>query len=335
MKKWFPAFLFLSLSGGNDALAGWHNVMFYAFNDYLTTNAGNVKVIDQPQLYIPWNTGSATATYYSCSGPEFASGVYFQEYLAWMVVPKHVYTNEGFNIFLDVQSKYGWSMENENDKDFYFFINGYEWDTWTNNGARICFYPGNMKQLNNKFNDLVFRVLLPVDLPKGHYNFPVRYIRGIQHHYYDLWQDHYKMPYDQIKQLPATNTLMLSFDNVGGCQPSTQVLNIDHGSIVIDRANGNIASQTLSIYCDVPVSVKISLLRNTPPIYNNNKFSVGLGNGWDSIISLDGVEQSEEILRWYTAGSKTVKIESRLYGEEGKRKPGELSGSMTMVLSFP
>ncbi|EFN7413600.1 adhesin, partial [Escherichia coli] len=55
---------------------------------------------------------------------------------------------------------------------------------------------------------------------------------------------------------------------------------------------------------------------------------------WDSIISLDGVEQSEEILRWYTAGSKTVKIESRLYGEEGKRKPGELSGSMTMVLSF-
>lgn len=175
---------------------------------------------------------------------------------------------------------------------------------------------------------------MPVDLPKGHYNFPVRYIRGIQHHYYDLWQDHYKMPYDQIKQLPATNTLMLSFDNVGGCQPSTQVLNIDHGSIVIDRANGNIASQTLSIYCDVPVSVKISLLRNTPPIYNNNKFSVGLGNGWDSIISLDGVEQSEEILRWYTAGSKTVKIESRLYGEEGKRKPGELSGSMTMVLSF-
>ncbi|MBB7833649.1 P fimbria tip G-adhesin PapG-I, partial [Escherichia coli] len=248
MKKWLPAFLFLSLSGGNDALAGWHNVMFYAFNDYLTTNAGNVKVIDQPQLYIPWNTGSATATYYSCSGPEFASGVYFQEYLAWMVVPKHVYTNEGFNIFLDVQSKYGWSMENENDKDFYFFVNGYEWDTWTNNGARICFYPGNMKQLNNKFNDLVFRVLLPVDLPKGHYNFPVRYIRGIQHHYYDLWQDHYKMPYDQIKQLPATNTLMLSFDNVGGCQPSTQVLNIDHGSIVIDRANGNIASQTLSIY---------------------------------------------------------------------------------------
>ncbi|RBV83443.1 hypothetical protein B9M98_29140 [Escherichia coli] len=34
MKKWFPAFLFLSLSGCNDALAGWGNdsnllIVFY------------------------------------------------------------------------------------------------------------------------------------------------------------------------------------------------------------------------------------------------------------------------------------------------------------------
>lgn len=54
MKKWFPAFLFLSLSGCNDALAGWHNVMFYAFNDYSGYDSGNMTIFDRGQFTIPW-----------------------------------------------------------------------------------------------------------------------------------------------------------------------------------------------------------------------------------------------------------------------------------------
>ena len=53
MKKWFPAFLFLSLSGCNDALAGWHNVMFYAFNDYSGYDSGNMTIFDRGQFTIP------------------------------------------------------------------------------------------------------------------------------------------------------------------------------------------------------------------------------------------------------------------------------------------
>ncbi|HDX9747224.1 TPA: adhesin, partial [Escherichia coli] len=63
--------------------------------------------------------------------------------------------------------------------------------------------------------------------------------------------------------------------------------------------------------------------------------AVGLGNGWDSIIYLDGVKRNEETLRWNTAGSRTVTVGSKLYGEAGKITSGALSGSMTMIMHLP
>lgn len=100
MKKWFPAFLFLSLSGCNDALAGWHNVMFYAFNDYSGYDSGNMTIFDRGQFTIPWKTGAASAIYSSCQTPEFVSGVYFQEYIAWVLVPRSAQPTDGYTIFL-------------------------------------------------------------------------------------------------------------------------------------------------------------------------------------------------------------------------------------------
>lgn len=99
MKKWFLAFLFLSLSGCNDALAGWHNVMFYAFNDYSGYDSGNMTIFDRGQFTIPWKTGAASAIYSSCQTPEFVSGVYFQEYIAWVLVPRSTQTTDRYTVF--------------------------------------------------------------------------------------------------------------------------------------------------------------------------------------------------------------------------------------------
>lgn len=110
----------------------------------------------------------------------------------------------------------------------------------------MCAPVGNTKQLSNTFNELRFSLLLPAELPKGRYEVPIKYIRGIQHHYYNGWREHYKMPYSQVKQLPATNTLMLSFNNTGSCRPSAQSLEINHGNLSIDSAHGNYASQAVT-----------------------------------------------------------------------------------------
>lgn len=99
-EKMVPCFLFLSLSGCNDALAGWHNVMFYAFNDYSGYDSGNMTIFDRGQFTIPWKTGAASAIYSSCQTPEFVSGVYFQEYIAWVLVPRSAQPTDGYTVFL-------------------------------------------------------------------------------------------------------------------------------------------------------------------------------------------------------------------------------------------
>ena len=107
MKKWFPAFLFLSLSGCNDALAGWHNVMFYAFNDYSGYDSGNMTIFDRGQFTIPWKTGAASAIYSSCQTPEFVSGVYFQEYIAWVLVPRSAQPTDEYTVLMSTVNMAG------------------------------------------------------------------------------------------------------------------------------------------------------------------------------------------------------------------------------------
>ncbi|WP_225389961.1 PapG chaperone-binding domain-containing protein, partial [Escherichia coli] len=136
------------------------------------------------------------------------------------------------------------------------------------------------------------------------------------------------------RALSEHKTLSISWSHYR-CRPSAQSLEINHGNLSIDSAHGNYASQAVTIYCDVPVTVKISLFSNTQPAYNNQGVAVGLGNGWDSIIYLDGVKRNEETLRWNTAGSRTVTVGSKLYGEAGKITSGALSGSMTMIMHLP
>ncbi|MCC7799046.1 P fimbria tip G-adhesin PapG-III, partial [Escherichia coli] len=99
MKKWLPAFLFLSLSGCNDALAANQSTMFYSFNDNIYRPQLSVKVTDIVQFIVDINSASSTATlsYVACNGFTWTHGLYWSEYFAWLVVPKHVSYN-GYNI---------------------------------------------------------------------------------------------------------------------------------------------------------------------------------------------------------------------------------------------
>ncbi|MEN1494296.1 PapG carbohydrate binding domain-containing protein, partial [Pseudomonas aeruginosa] len=109
MKKWFSAFLFLSLSGCNDALAS-QSTMFYSFNDNIYRPRLSVKVTDIVQFIVDINSASSTATlsYVACNGFTWTHGLYWSEYFAWLVVPKHGSYN-GYNISLELQSRGGFS----------------------------------------------------------------------------------------------------------------------------------------------------------------------------------------------------------------------------------
>ena len=77
MKKWLPAFLFLSLSGCNDALAANQSTMFYSFNDNIYRPQLSVKVTDIVQFIVDINSASSTATlsYVACNGFTWTHGL--------------------------------------------------------------------------------------------------------------------------------------------------------------------------------------------------------------------------------------------------------------------
>lgn len=335
MKKWFPAFLFLSLSGGNDAMAANQSTMFYGFNDTLYVNQGNIRAVDVPQFEVPLSSGNTSLIYQNCNGFTYTYGVYWSEYFAWMVIPKHVNNADGFNIFLTLQYKGIWSLDAE-DNDNYYLVQGFGWDQPTAGGGTVCFPIGDRRHLSWTFGNVTLNAHLPVDLPKGQYNFPIKILRGIQRNNYDYLGGRYKIPSSVMKGIPFGSTVNLSFYNTGGCRPSAQMLEINHGDLSINSANNHYAAQTLSVSCDVPTNIRFFLLSNTAPAYSHGqKFSVGLGHGWDSIVSINGVDTGETTMRWYRAGTQNLTIGSRLYGESSKIQPGVLSGSATLLMILP
>jgi adhesin PapG len=336
MKKWLPTFLFLSLSGCNDALAANRSVMFYSFNDNLNGSQGSVRPTDYLQfgVNVPQGNSNATLNYADCNGFTWTHGVYWSEYLAWLVIPKNVFYH-GYNIYLELQYRGSWSKDAE-DNDNYYLVQGFGWDQATAGGGPVCFNIGERRLLSWTFGNVVVNARLPADLPKGHYSFPVKFLRGIQRNNYDYLLGRYKIPSSLMKTFSFNSTFNLSFDSVGGCRPSAQSLDINHGNLPINSANNNYMSQALSVYCDVPTNIRFLLLSNTVPIYHHNhKFAVGLGRGWDSIVSVNGVETGDTTIRWNRAGTQNLNIGSLLYGEPSKIQPGGLSGSATLLMMLP
>lgn len=326
-------FLFISLLGGTSVFAANRSTVFYTYTDNLYSNYGRLLTTDSVQFAINIHgTSNASLNYRACNGFTYTYGVYWSEYFAWMVIPKKVSAN-GYTIYLDIQYRGNWSIDSE-DNDNYYLVHGFGWDQPTAGGGVVCPQYGDTRPLSWTFGSVTLNAYLPVDLPKGSYSFPVKFLRGIQRNNFDYLGGRYKIPSSQMKSIPFNSVYNLSMDITGGCYPSSQVLDINHGNIAINQASGNIASQKVSVYCDVPATINVSLMPNTPGNYSNVGTSVGLGNGWDSIVSLDGIERNRETLRWNRAGSKTITVGSRLYGESGKIKPGNLSGSMTMVFSI-
>lgn len=87
---------------------------------------GNVVITQRPQFITSWRPGIATVTWNQCNGPGFADGswAYYREYIAWVVFPKKVMTQNGYPLFIEVHNKGSWSEENTGDNDSYFFLKG-------------------------------------------------------------------------------------------------------------------------------------------------------------------------------------------------------------------
>lgn len=98
-------------------------------------------------------------------------------------IPQKVMTQNGYPLFIEVHNKGSWSEENTGDNDSYFFLKGYKWDERAFDTANLCQKPGEKTRLTEKFDDIIFKVALPADLPLGDYSVTIPYTSGMQRHF--------------------------------------------------------------------------------------------------------------------------------------------------------
>ncbi|HBA9710774.1 TPA: hypothetical protein J1460_004805 [Escherichia coli] len=122
------------------------------------------------------------------------------------------------------------------------------------------------------------------------------------------------------------------------CSLSTNQLQLEHGTRSLNDANGHTVSQKFYISCldSGRVSAKLSLEAITKPNSNisTNGVLVGLGSGWNSIVTVDGFDFSTSTPKEFTIDSKKDLIIKSQLQKTNDSTVGKLSGSALMKVSY-
>ncbi|WP_096980508.1 PapG chaperone-binding domain-containing protein [Escherichia coli] len=222
---------------------------------------------------------------------------------------------------------------------------------WYNGSS--CWNVGEVVNVNQFAPGFPSRVVtltikIPADLPDGisEMRIPVKYGKNVNF-LRDIWDwnNHRKdlMSLNTTIASPSTKDTYLLYSteirNHARCSFDKPSYEINHKDVSLNDAlvNNIIAGVNVNLSCTAPTEVEIKLSTDKFSNYNhNNNFSVNLGNGWDSLISLDGNPydiNNHEYMSVSQTGRK-IKIESKLYGEAPRVTPGAINGSLVMTFNF-
>lgn len=72
------------------------------------------------------------------------------------------------------------------------------------------------------------------------------------------------------------------------------------------------------------------------PNYQHNQFAVNIGNGWDSVISINSFAHNNIAPQniYVTQSGRIINIASTIYGESSHVRAGSINGSMVMTFDF-
>lgn len=313
-------------------IAALRSTLFYRFDDTLNiTIPYNVKGGSRVDIYMNGlSAGNARLVYQDCGGFDYSHGIYWSEYFTVAAIPASI-NIEGNIIPIIVQSFPNMTLLGKDD-NYIYYINGFSWDSPNGSGV-VC----------PQYNDTLYDgwgigrpeiyFYAPANIKKKHYDISLPFFRGVQRSNYDYIGGRYKPQISYLKTITPSK-MNIAFNSDGGCNSLSGTYEINHKNISIANALNNYAETSVSLSCDFAANVSIRLVSNTSSDNSISDFNVKLGNGWDSIISLDGKNTNNMNLKWNGAGTKTIKLGSKLYGSPDKISAGNISGSLTMIITI-
>lgn len=283
------------------------------------------------------NATGITTTFSDCSSPNASTTAGYGGYYYHLGLPSKVSVA---GRWVDVNVNSGWYNDN-NDSNFKYYTSQSIGGQGTN---KPCSH--NQRSDSSNAPSLDVSIKLPQNMLSGDYRIEIPVVLGLGSNYWDWPENAYNYRLNALKPggiASAVNThlsnAVVNINVNGACKAGSNVYEINHGSLSIDTAPDHYASTLVNINCTTPVSATFTLISNTKPEYSVGYPAVGLGNGWDSIMSIDTPgyaygNYTDKKVWTNTTNNFTLEIGSLLYGEEGRRKPGDLSGSMTLVMTI-
>ena len=145
---------------------------------------------------------------------------------------------------------------------------------------------------------------------------------------------------NEIENL-ATTQAKLPFDITinNKCEVFPSQIELSHGGRSITSADGHTTSSAINIKCQLPSDVKFKLTLkslNPPTTEYSDGVGVGLGHGWDSVLTVENtnISAASPSADVIISGNGNLTIQSVLK-KTAASQPGYLSGSAVMEISMP
>ncbi|MEE7414990.1 PapG chaperone-binding domain-containing protein [Escherichia marmotae] len=276
-----------------------------------------------------WSWGRPVAQFVRCLSGGGPNTSYRGRSINAVAYPSSVSLIPGFNGIITVQGEEG-SAEVNNWKVALGVNSPWEWRTT----YTACTQVGDTYQgeyPNGSSTGITAKIKIPNGMPTGIYDISIPARVGLYTQGYNYGSPatlSYSEIFSALKQVDINMKLTVR----NACTYDAPSLHLDHGYKILGDAPGNKVTKDITVTCTGPTNVRLSLTSLSTPSSNvAGEYRAGLGNGWDSRLSING--QSSELTDYFThAGSKKYTIGSELIKGNNSRAGG-LSGSAVLVIS--
>ncbi len=176
----------------------------------------------------------------------------------------------------------------------------------------------------------------------GHYTgtVPMRVGFASYHSDYLVHKQLSRWPLDTIDNISTTQA-SLSFDITinNKCEVFPSKIELSHRGHSITSADGHTTSSSINIKCQLPSDVKFKLTLkslNSPTTEYYDGVGIGLGNGWDSVLTVKNtnITSSSPSADITISGNDNLTIQSVLK-KTSSSQPGNLRGAAVMEITIP
>ncbi|HDL7647752.1 TPA: papG chaperone-binding domain protein [Yersinia enterocolitica] len=280
--------------------------------------------------------GSLSVRESMCYYPNYKIYSYKEAKDHYIFIPKSVTTNTGQNIAIDIhQMPTNYSIVANNAKQYVLYNKGNDEYITT---LRECRKVGESQVFNSSWASPFVLRLNTENISIGEHsgNIPINIARA---EYYARTSalSLYRWSTDQIQAFVGkdhTVNLPFKIKIQNKCTITPSEINLAHGGNSILSADGHMASQSVWVNCKNSgnIALNLSLKAITSPTTSyTDGVGVGLGNGWDSVLKIDGsnISTTNPMINMSIPANSSFNVQSILR-KTNNSQAGSLNGSAVM-----